>query len=87
VRKGIGTLFGADVSGSRHTCYMTDLAYMVREDWAQQGTAMVSSSARIREWLGDGPMVFAVTDKRKFNGANMQNELSTLSIMIDGAFA
>jgi hypothetical protein len=49
---------------------MTDLAYMVREDWAQQGTAMVSSSARIREWLGDGPMVFAVTDKRKFNGAH-----------------
>jgi hypothetical protein len=48
---------------------MTDLAYMVREDWAQQGTAMVSSSARIREWLGDAPMVFAVTDKRKFNGA------------------
>ncbi|MER7455779.1 hypothetical protein [Micromonospora sp. NPDC126480] len=49
---------------------MTDLAYMVREDWAQQGTAMVSSSARIREWLGDGPVVFAVTDKRKFNGAH-----------------
>jgi hypothetical protein len=49
---------------------MTDLAYMVREDWAQQGTAMVSSSARIREWLGDRPVVFAVTDKRKFNGAH-----------------
>jgi hypothetical protein len=49
---------------------MTDLAYMVREDWAQQGTTMVSSSARIREWLGDGPTVFAVTDKRKFNDAH-----------------
>jgi hypothetical protein len=49
---------------------MTDLAYMVREDWAQQGTAMVSGSARIREWLGDGPIVFAVTDKRKFNGVH-----------------
>jgi len=49
---------------------MTDLAYMVREDWAQQGTAMASSSARIREWLGDRPIVFAVTDERKFNGAN-----------------
>lgn len=49
---------------------MTDLAYMVREDWAQQGTAMVSSSVRIREWLGDGPVVFAVTDKRKFSRAH-----------------
>jgi hypothetical protein len=49
---------------------MTDLAYMVREDWAQQGTAMVSSSARIRDWLGDGPVVFAITDKRKFSGAH-----------------
>jgi hypothetical protein len=49
---------------------MTDLAYMVREDWAQQGTAMASSSARIREWLGDRPIVFAVTDKRKFNSVD-----------------
>lgn len=31
---------------------------------------MVSSSARIREWLGDRFIVFAVTDKKKFNGAN-----------------
>jgi len=46
---------------------MTDLAYMVREDWAQQGTAMATSSARIRDWLGDGPYLFAVTDVRKFN--------------------
>ena len=58
------------VSAPCHTRCMTDLAYMVREDWAQQGTAMVSSSARIREWLGDRPIVFAVTDKRTFNSAN-----------------
>ena len=46
---------------------MTELAYMVREDWAQHGTAMKSSSARIREWLGREPDVFAVTDVNKFN--------------------
>lgn len=49
---------------------MTDLAYMVREDWARQGTAMLSSSARIRELLGAGPVIFAVTDTRKFNRAH-----------------
>lgn len=31
---------------------------------------MVSSSVRIREWLGDVPVVLAVTDKRTFNGAH-----------------
>ncbi|HZN75107.1 MAG TPA: hypothetical protein VFC00_26025 [Micromonosporaceae bacterium] len=62
---------------------MTDLAYMVREDWAQQGTAMVSSSARIREWLGDGPIVFAVTDKRKFNGVHSA-DLETAEYIVAG---
>ena len=38
---------------------------MVREDWAQHGTAMVRSSARIREWLGAGPVLFAVADVKK----------------------
>jgi len=65
---------------------MTDLAYMVREDWAQQGTAMVSSSARIREWLGDGPMVFAVTDKRKFNGANSADREAAEYIVVGRAY-
>jgi hypothetical protein len=54
---------------------MTDLAYMVREDWAQQGTAMVSSSARIREWLSDRPVVLAVTDTRKYNRAGRRADL------------
>lgn len=45
---------------------MTDLAYMVREDWAQQGTAMVPQSAVIREWLGEAPYLFAVKDAAKF---------------------
>lgn len=47
---------------------MTDLAYMVREDWGQHGTAMVPSSTRIRDWLGAQPYLFAVTDVKKFNG-------------------
>ncbi|MEU4244219.1 hypothetical protein [Actinoplanes sp. NPDC026619] len=62
---------------------MTDLAYMVREDWAQHGTAMVSSSARIRDWLGDEPVVFAVTDKRKFNGAHSA-DLEAAEYIVEG---
>ncbi|QNA92953.1 MULTISPECIES: hypothetical protein [unclassified Microbacterium] len=46
---------------------MTELAYMVREDWGQHGTAMVSQSAVIREWLGEAPYLFAVTDVKKFS--------------------
>lgn len=63
---------------------MTDLAYMVREDWAQQGTAMGSSSARIREWLGDGPVVFAVTDTRKFNRADRSADLEAAEYIVPG---
>ncbi|NQX17282.1 hypothetical protein [Rathayibacter sp. VKM Ac-2857] len=33
---------------------------MVREDWGQDGTAMVPQSAVIRRWLGDAPYLFAV---------------------------
>ena len=33
---------------------------MVREDWGQDGTAMVPQSAIIRRWLGDAPYLFAV---------------------------
>lgn len=49
---------------------MTDLAYMVREDWGQQGTAMASQSLRIRGWLGDPPYVFATWDMKKFQSSN-----------------
>ena len=45
---------------------MTELAYMVREDWAQHGTTMVSSSALIRDWIGGAPHLFAVADAKKF---------------------
>lgn len=48
---------------------MTNLAYMVREDWAQRGTAMASNSARIREWLGESPILYAVTDTKKFSNS------------------
>lgn len=33
---------------------------MVREDWGQDGTAMVPQSAVIRSWLGASPYMFAV---------------------------
>lgn len=47
---------------------MTELAYIVREDWAQRGTAMPRQSAVIREWLGDPPYVFATADRKKYEG-------------------
>jgi hypothetical protein len=46
---------------------MTQLAYITREDWAQDGTAMAQSSSSIREWLGPEPYLFAVTDIKKFS--------------------
>jgi hypothetical protein len=55
-----------DVPGHCQYELMTELSYMVREDWAQHGTAMVSSSALIREWIGGAPYLFAVADAKKF---------------------
>lgn len=49
---------------------MTQLAYMLREDWAQQGTAMRQQSAVIRGWLGDPPYVFATADPKKYQQAD-----------------
>lgn len=40
---------------------------MVREDWAQHGTAMVPQSDVIREWIGSAPYLFAVKDAKKFH--------------------
>jgi hypothetical protein len=45
---------------------MTDLADLVREDWAQNGTTMGPQSAVIRDWIGDAPYLFAVKDAKKF---------------------
>ena len=39
---------------------------MVREDWGQNGTAMVPQSTVIRDWLGESPYLFAVIDTKKF---------------------
>jgi hypothetical protein len=44
---------------------MTELAYMIREDWGQDGTAMRQQSAVIRDWLGSPPYVFATAGDRK----------------------
>ncbi|GAA4481343.1 hypothetical protein [Microbacterium panaciterrae] len=49
---------------------MTDLAYMVREDWGQHGTGMAPQSKIIRDWLGDLPTVFATTDLKKYASLN-----------------
>lgn len=45
---------------------MTELAYMVREDWAQEGTAMEKQSERIRGWLGPQPYVVATGDLKQY---------------------
>jgi hypothetical protein len=49
---------------------MTELAYMIREDWAQGGTSMVPQSAVIREWLGEPPYLFAVSDLKRLREPN-----------------
>jgi hypothetical protein len=46
---------------------MSELAYMVRKNWAQHGTAMVAHGAKIRDWIGEEPNLLAVTDVKKFN--------------------
>lgn len=54
---------------------MTELAYMIREDWAQEATSMVPQSAVIREWLGEPPYLFAVSDLKRLrepNSADME---------------
>lgn len=57
---------GRQVQGLRQTHPMTELAYMVREDWGQYGTAMNQQSAVIRNWLGSPPYVFATADRKKY---------------------
>lgn len=54
---------------------MTELAYMTREDWGQGGTSMAPQSTAIRDWLGQPPYVFAVSDTKKLrehNSADME---------------
>ena len=50
---------------------------MVREDWAQRGTAMAAQSAVIRDWIGEAPYLFAVTDVKKFNRDGRSADLET----------
>src|SRR6478609_4630392 len=54
---------------------MTELAYITREAWAQEGTSMVPQSAVIREWLGEPPYMFAASDLKRLrepNSADME---------------
>lgn len=45
---------------------MTELAYMVREDWGQHGTAMRQQSAVIHDWLGSPPYILATADRKTY---------------------
>ena len=45
---------------------MPQLSYMVNEDWANENTTLVEQSTVIREWLGEPPYVFAVTNADHF---------------------
>lgn len=54
---------------------MTSLSYMVRKDWGQHGTAMESQSGVIREWLGEGPYLFAVVDTQQVNAEDRPADL------------
>ncbi len=58
------------VPGLRQTRPMSELAYMVREDWGQRGTAMRQQSAVIRDWLGHPPYVVASADRKKYESDN-----------------
>lgn len=43
---------------------MTELAYMTRDSWAQNGSSMEPQSAVIRKWLGEPPYVFAAASPK-----------------------
>jgi len=45
---------------------MSQLAYMTLSDWGQHGTAMEAQSARIREWIGAAPYLFAVASMKDY---------------------
>ena len=44
---------------------MTELAYMVREDWGRHGTGMPAQSVIVRDWLGDPPYIFAASNPQR----------------------
>ncbi|MFJ3408311.1 hypothetical protein [Promicromonospora sp. NPDC090134] len=56
---------------------MTELAYMIREDWTQRGSAMEKRSEVIRSWLGDRRVVYAIGDPRRFNDKDRGPEYET----------
>lgn len=58
---------------------------MVREDWAQHGTAMAASSARIRDWLGSRPDLFAVTNLEKFNARELSADVEAVRLLLSDA--
>ncbi|MBT9276133.1 hypothetical protein KMZ32_18830 [Phycicoccus sp. MAQZ13P-2] len=62
---------------------MTEIAYMVREDWAQRGTAMRESSDRVRSWLGAARPAWVVGKPEKFDDKLRSADRET-SVYISG---
>lgn len=46
---------------------VTAIAYMTLSEWGQYGTAMVPQSARIQDWLGGEPCLFATASMKQFD--------------------
>ena len=67
---GRSATMSGTVRGLRQTRPTSELAYMVREDWGQRGTAMRQQSAVIRDWLGHPPYVVATADRKKYESDN-----------------
>jgi len=60
---------------------MTDLAYMTRSDWAQNGSAMETQSAVIRHWLGPELPVFAVVDTKQLTPRGRTGDVETIDFL------
>jgi len=53
---------------------MADIAYMIREDWADNATGMARNSERIREWLGSDRYALVVQDVTKYSPRDFTRE-------------
>ncbi|MCO7238701.1 hypothetical protein [Aeromicrobium sp. CnD17-E] len=64
---------------------MTDLAYMVREDWAQHGSAMHPQSQVIRSWAGELPHLFAVHDLKQYSQIDLSADHEAAEFIAPGS--
>lgn len=63
---------------------MTEIAFMLREDWAQLGTEMQRSSDAIRAWIGASSPVWVVGEPDKFDDHLHSADRET-AVYIDGS--